>query len=150
MKIQNSWFLFAFFFQTVVPIIVQKTNSCMQQVAQTGNKPYIQDFHQRSMKDLYVFFLQLLFKWVMTTSLVWNLCWTAMNSAAYLMPHDHFLKILKYFHFADNQNPSVQDRRPWLQEIRESQINIWHPKVKIFRTVSSVRSYGTRQCDREI
>jgi hypothetical protein len=42
---ENSKPLISFcFLSRLVPVIVQKTNSYMQQVAQARNKPYIQDF----------------------------------------------------------------------------------------------------------
>jgi hypothetical protein len=84
----------------------------MQQIAQTGNKPYIPDSQQISMKDLYAFFavgrmfhdhkpsMKLLDKD--------ELCWISLSSS--VMPCDHFFKTLKHLHFADNQNPPVQDR----------------------------------------
>jgi hypothetical protein len=46
---------FLLYFQTIILLIVQETNHCMQQGAQTRNKPDIPDSQQINMNDLCAF-----------------------------------------------------------------------------------------------
>jgi hypothetical protein len=103
---ENSQLLnyFVLYFQTILPVIVQKTNCCMQQETQARNKSDIPDSQQISMKDLHAF-LAIIVQTVHDHKPRTKLWWTkdklnCIPSYFSVMTYDHFLKILKYLHSA--------------------------------------------------
>jgi hypothetical protein len=86
----------------------------MQQDAQARNKPDSTYSQQISVKDLYKF-LAVTVQIGHDHKPTMKLCCTIgelyhIPFYSSVMPHDHFLTILKYLHFAESQNPPTQNR----------------------------------------
>jgi hypothetical protein len=86
----------------------------MQYDSQARNKPNISDCQQISMKGLHAF-LEIIvwmgYKYMHRMKVYWTK-YGLYHIHFYFnaMPHDCFLKILKYLHFMDNQNLPIQSR----------------------------------------
>jgi hypothetical protein len=114
---ENSQLLdyFLLYFQTILQVTVQEPNCYILQETQARNKPDIPDSHQISMKGLYAFLAITVQTghdnkprtklWRTTDKFYCNPFYSSG------IPHNHFLKILKYLHSADNHNPPPQDSR---------------------------------------